>query len=145
MFIIIYLCYQLAYNRGSRAAKAWADSDGGKIPIPSLKDQPGSERPLKPVEIAAAAAKISELLNGKEGPENASNLDSYMQSQVNPLTSDIIKACLPGGLAVPFPHNVSIPKKNGLLIIEYFENRDTYFCFVLFWLITYIHVCRHLV
>lgn len=104
----IHLCYQLAYNRGSRAAKAWADSDGGKIPIPSLKEQPGSERPLKPVEIAAAAAKISELLNGKEGPENASNLDSYMQSQVNPLASDIIKACLPGGLAVPFPLNVSI-------------------------------------
>jgi len=96
---------QLAYNRGSRAAKAWADSDGGKVSIPPPEDQPGSERPLKPVEIAAAAAKIGELLNGKEGTENASSLDSYMQSQLNPLTSDIIKACLPGGLAIPFPHN----------------------------------------
>lgn len=96
---------KLAYNRGSRAAKAWADSDGGKVSIPPVEKQPGSDQPLKPVEVALASAKIGELLNGNEGAENAASLDSYMQSQLNPLTSDIIKACLPGGLSVPFPHN----------------------------------------
>ena len=36
---------------------------------------------------------------------NAAALDSYMQGQLNPLASKNIKACLPNGLAVPFPHN----------------------------------------
>jgi|AntRauTorckE5430_2_1112549.scaffolds.fasta_scaffold03135_2 hypothetical protein len=30
-----------------------------------------------------------------------------MQSQLNPLASEIIKKCLPNGLEVPFPQNVS--------------------------------------
>jgi DNA-directed RNA polymerase I subunit RPA1 len=31
-----------------------------------------------------------------------------MMSQLNPLASEIIKACLPNGLAIPFPENVSL-------------------------------------
>lgn len=92
---------------GSRAAKAWADSDGGKVEIPSIKNQPNFDKPLKPVEAAATAAKIAELLSGEEGKSNAAALDAYMQSQLNPLASDIIKMCLPNGLEVPFPDNVS--------------------------------------
>jgi DNA-directed RNA polymerase I subunit RPA1 len=96
---------QKTYNMGSRAAKAWADSDGGKIEIPSLSDNKNADKPLKPVEAAATAAKIAQLLSGEEGKENAALLDSYMQSNLNPLASQIIKVCLPNGLAVPFPAN----------------------------------------
>jgi DNA-directed RNA polymerase I subunit RPA1 len=96
---------QRAYNLGARAAKAWADSEGGKVAIPPVKDQPGAEQPLKPVEAASAAAKIGLLLSGNEGKENFAALDGFMQSQLNPLASDIVKKSLPGGLAVPFPHN----------------------------------------
>jgi len=94
-----------AYNRGSRAAKAWADSDGGKVEIPELDSISNVDKPLKPVEAATASAKIAELLSGEDGKTNAASLDSYMQSQLNPLASEIIKKCLPNGLEVPFPHN----------------------------------------
>lgn len=94
-----------AYNIGSRAAKAWADSDGGKVEIPPVESLPSATKPLKPVEAATTAAKIGELLSGEEGKENSAALDGYMQSQINPLASKIIKACLPSGLAVPFPAN----------------------------------------
>mmetsp|Transcript_20478 Transcript_20478/g.41728 ORF Transcript_20478/g.41728 Transcript_20478/m.41728 type:complete len:1306 (+) Transcript_20478:393-4310(+) len=93
------------YNIGSRAAKAWADSDGGKVEIPPVETLPSATRPLKPVEAATTAAKIGELLSGEEGKDNFAALDGYMQSQINPLASQIIKACLPSGLAVPFPFN----------------------------------------
>jgi len=62
---------------------------------------------LTPYESAATGKKISELLAGKEGPRNAAHLDSFMQGKMNPLASEIIKSCLPNGLAVPFPANVS--------------------------------------
>jgi len=94
-----------AYNMGSRAAKAWADSEGGKVTIPPVSDIPGSDEPLKPVEAAATSAKIGELLSGNEGAANFAALDGYMQGQLNPLASEIIKKCLPHGLAVPFPYN----------------------------------------
>lgn len=94
------------YNIGSRAVKAWADSDGGKVEIPpSDASNPKSKVPLKPHEKAAVASKIGELLSGGDGKENAAALDGFMQSQVNPLASNIIKLCLPDGLAVPFPEN----------------------------------------
>lgn len=96
---------QRAYSIGSRAAKAWADSEGGKVPIPSVKEQEGSEMPLKPVETASASAKIGHLLSGNEGATNFAALDGYMQGQLNPLASEIVKTCLPSGLAVPFPYN----------------------------------------
>lgn len=90
-----------AYNLGARAAKAWADSEGGKISIPPVND----ERPLKPFEAAAASAKIAQLLSGNEGSANFAALDGYMQGQLNPLSSSIVKKSLPSGLAVPFPEN----------------------------------------
>lgn len=96
---------QETYSIGSRAAKAWADSDGGKVEIPSQADNPKAKQPLKPHEKAAVASKIGKLLSGGDGKENAAALDGFMQSQVNPLASDIIKLCLPDGLAVPFPEN----------------------------------------
>ena len=96
---------QRAYNVGARSAKAWADSEGGKVEIESVKDNEGSDNPLKPVASAGAAAKIGKLLSGSEGSANFAQLDGYMQSQLNPLASDIIKACLPRGLNVPFPKN----------------------------------------
>lgn len=70
-----------------------------------FSDMPESDIPLKPVEVAATSAKIRELLSGKDSHANAASLDSYMQSQLNPLASQIIKTCLPDGLAVPFPAN----------------------------------------
>lgn len=94
-----------AYNLGSRAAKAWADSEGGKVSIAPVNDQELCDRPLKPVEAAAASAKIGRLLSGKEGQENFAALDGFMQGQLNRLASKIVKVCLPGGLAVPFPYN----------------------------------------
>lgn len=96
---------QRSYNLGARAAKAWADSEGGKVTIAPVKDQPGAEEPLKPVEVASTAAKIGLLLSGNEGKENFAALDGFMQGQLNPLASEIIKKCLPNGLAVPFPRN----------------------------------------
>lgn len=51
------------------------------------------------------ASKIGKLLSGGDGKQNAAALDGFMQSQVNPLASDIIKLCLPDGLAIPFPEN----------------------------------------
>jgi len=95
---------QRAYNLGTRAAKAWADSEGGKVQIPPIPES-ASQEPLKPVEIASASAKIGELLQGNEGKENFAALDGYMQGQLNPLASDIVKKALPSGLVVPFPHN----------------------------------------
>ena len=96
---------QRAYNLGARAAKAWADSEGGKVTIPPIKEQPGAEEPLSGLEKASAAAKLSTLLSGNEGKENFAALDGFMQSQLNPLASDIVKKTLPIGLAVPFPKN----------------------------------------
>ena len=92
---------QRAYNVGSRAAKAWADSEGGKATIQEIT----SSQPLKPVEEASASARIGELLSGNEGSINFANLDAFMQSKLSPLSSDIVKQCLPSGLAVPFPYN----------------------------------------
>lgn len=92
-----------AYNTGSRAAKAWADSEGGKVAM----DVDGriSHRQLKPVEAASASSKVRQLLSGSEGPTNHAALDGFMMSKLNPLASDIVKVCLPNGLAVPFPEN----------------------------------------
>jgi len=84
---------------------AWAHSEGGKIEMENFSDLPGSKLPLSPVEMATTSAKIKELLSGKDRHSNAASLDSYMQSQLNPLASQIIKVCLPNGLAVPFPEN----------------------------------------
>mmetsp|Transcript_26267 Transcript_26267/g.72151 ORF Transcript_26267/g.72151 Transcript_26267/m.72151 type:complete len:1757 (+) Transcript_26267:362-5632(+) len=92
-----------AYNNGARAAKAWADSEGGKVAMDV--DQKTSNRQLKPVEAASAASKVRTLLSGSEGKTNHEALDGYMMSKLNPLASEIVKACLPGGLAVPFPAN----------------------------------------
>jgi DNA-directed RNA polymerase I subunit RPA1 len=55
--------------------------------------------------VASTSAKLQNLLSGKEGNANGAHLDSYMQSQLNPIASQIIKKCLPLGLAVPFPKN----------------------------------------
>ena len=90
---------------GSRAAKAWADSQGGKIEIHKYELDPDANEPLKPHEVATTSAKLQDLLSGKEGTENAVSLDSYMQSQLNPIASQTIKKCLPSGLAVKFPKN----------------------------------------
>ena len=92
-----------AYNNGSRAAKAWADSEGGKVAMES--NEKTSNRSLKPVEAASAASKVRQLLSGSEGKGNHEALDGFMMSKLNPLASDIVKACLPGGLAVKFPAN----------------------------------------
>ena len=89
---------------GSRAARAWADSEGGKVPIEFDEDR---SDPLKPVEAASAASKVRKLLSGNEGKVNHASLDGYMMSKLNPLASEIVKACLPDGLEVPFPTNVS--------------------------------------
>lgn len=93
-----------AYNVGSRAAKAWADSEGGKVPIELDEEKRDA---LKPVEAASAASKVCQLLSGSEGKNNSASFDGFMMSKLNPLASDIVKACLPNGLAVPFPTNVS--------------------------------------
>jgi DNA-directed RNA polymerase I subunit RPA1 len=90
---------------GARAAKAWADSEGGKVPIEL--DEARADRPLKPVEAASSASKVRNLLSGNEGKENFAHLDGFMMSKLNPLASEIVKACLPDGLAVKFPANVS--------------------------------------
>jgi len=95
---------QRTYNIGTRAAKAWADSDGGKVEM-EPQDEKLVDIPLKPVEEAATSKKIGELLSGEEGAHNSALLDSHMQSQLNPLASKIMKLCLPDGLLVPFPAN----------------------------------------
>lgn len=91
---------------GSRAAKAWANSEGGKVPIEL--DESIETEPLKPVEAAATAFKVRQLLSGNEAKTTSAAFDGFMMSKLNPLASDIVKACLPDGLAVPFPVNVSV-------------------------------------
>lgn len=90
---------------GSRAAKAWANSEGGKVPV---ELETGNDGPLRPVDAASSAAKVRQLLSGNEGGTNSAAFDGFMMSKLNPLASDIVRACLPEGLAVPFPTNVSI-------------------------------------
>jgi hypothetical protein len=125
--LTLYLVQQKAYTMGSRAAKAWADSEGGKVPIEL--DEETCTGPLKPVEAASAAFKVRQLLSGNEGKNNSAAFDGFMMSKLNPLASDIVKACLPGGLAVPFPTNVSIAdlfgkgKKLGYNTHMFFHNR----------------------
>ena len=75
--------------------------------MPIEFDDEKAEDPLKPVEAAAAASKVRQLLSGSEGKSNSAAFDGFMMSKLNPLASDIVKACLPDGLAVPFPINVS--------------------------------------
>jgi DNA-directed RNA polymerase I subunit RPA1 len=99
-----------AYNTGARAAKAWSDSEGGKVPI-ELNEK-DSAKPLKPVEAASAASKVCDLLSGADGQNNSAAFDGFMMSKLNPLASDIVKACLPDGLAVRFPTNVSFDSIN---------------------------------
>jgi DNA-directed RNA polymerase I subunit RPA1 len=70
-------------------------------------DESTDKGPLKAVEAAAASYKVRELLSGNEGKNNSAAFDGFMMSKLNPLASDIVKACLPDGLAVPFPTNVS--------------------------------------
>jgi len=97
------LLIEKAYNMGSRAAKAWASSEGGKVPI-DVQEADGLG-PLKPVESAAASFKVRELLSGNDSKGNSAAFDGFMMSKLNPLASDIVKACLPDGLAVSFPIN----------------------------------------
>lgn len=75
------------------------------MPI-ALEESAHAER-LKPVEAASAASKLRALLSGNEGKDNAAAFDGFMMSKLNPLASNIVKACLPDGLEVPFPANVS--------------------------------------
>ena len=75
--------------------------------MPIEFDDEKAEDPLKPVEAAAAASKVRQLLSGSEGKGHSAAFDGFMMSKLNPLASDIVKACLPDGLAVPFPINVS--------------------------------------
>jgi DNA-directed RNA polymerase I subunit RPA1 len=96
---------QRAYNLGTRAAKAWADSEGGKLSISLFGDEANALNPLHPVEVASTATKIGMLLAGTDGKENFAALDGFMQGQLNPLASNIVKKTLPIGLAVPFPRN----------------------------------------
>jgi DNA-directed RNA polymerase I subunit RPA1 len=91
------------------------------LEIPSLEKLPNVDKPLKPVEAAATSAKIAELLSGEDGKTNAASLDSYMQSQLNPLASEIIKMCLPNGLEVPFPQNVSVNLINAIAMQLFFR------------------------
>lgn len=104
-----------AYNVGSRAAKAWADSEGGKVPIELDEEKRDA---LKPVEAASAASKVCQLLSGSEGKNNSASFDGFMMSKLNPLASDIVKACLPDGLAVPFPTNVSTMERKTSLWLQ---------------------------
>jgi DNA-directed RNA polymerase I subunit RPA1 len=71
-------------------------------------DENNANRPLKPVEAASAASKVRQLLSGPEGKANSASLDGFMMSKLNPLASTIVKTCLPNGLAIPFPENVSL-------------------------------------
>jgi len=115
-----------AYNVGARACKAWADSDGGKVAIEPVTEKSDADQPLKPVEVATASAKVGQLLGGAQGAENFAALDGYMMSQLNPLASEIVKECLPGGLAVPFPANVSLDRPF-LFSLILFESNDVVF------------------
>jgi hypothetical protein len=76
--------------------------------VPIEIQEEGGHLPLKPVEAASAASKVRQLLSGTEGKDNAAALDGFMMSKLNPLASEIVKTSLPGGLAVPFPANVSV-------------------------------------
>ena len=87
-----------------------------------MSEKEGANKPLKPVEVATASAKIGQLLGGAQGKENFAALDGYMMSQLNPLASEIVKKCLPKGLAVPFPANVS-EKENLYYIMDVLSRR----------------------
>ncbi len=89
---------QLAYyEKETWAAKAWADSDAGKISIDEVRNKENVTEALTVEETTTASDKIGDLLSGSEGARNFASLDNYMMSQLNPLASEIIKACLPNG------------------------------------------------
>ncbi len=69
---------------------------------------PGEEGQLAPAALARVRARTAELLEEdvRTGAvAQGAGIDNFMRTVLAPVSSDIIRACLPDGLATPFPHN----------------------------------------
>jgi DNA-directed RNA polymerase I subunit RPA1 len=68
----------------------------------------GQEGTLAPAALARVQARTAELLEEdvRTGAvAQGAAMDNFMRTVLAPVSSDIIRACLPDGLATPFPHN----------------------------------------
>ncbi|CAM9184875.1 unnamed protein product [Hapterophycus canaliculatus] len=91
--------------------------DGGGGQDEKLKDSNGSAHskdvesteeegaPLAEEEVESIRQRTAAFLLGEGRDDRLAEIDRKMQSDLSPVSSDIIKACLPGGQAKPFPHN----------------------------------------
>lgn len=81
-------------------------------PLPSTAGQAekdgASADGLSAADLARVQARTAELLEEdmRTGQvTQAAAIDNFMRTVLSPVSSDIIKACLPDGLTKPFPHN----------------------------------------
>ncbi|CBJ30250.1 RNA polymerase 1-4 RNA polymerase I large subunit [Ectocarpus siliculosus] len=64
-----------------------------------------TSKALVEAEVESIRQKTASFLLGEDRDTRLAEIDRHMQSALAPVSSDIIKACLPGGQAKPFPHN----------------------------------------
>ena len=81
-------------------------------PLPSATEDEGDEEEeggkLDAVGLMRVQARTAELLEEdmRTGTvTQAAGIDNFMRTVLSPVSSDIIRACLPDGLTKPFPHN----------------------------------------
>jgi DNA-directed RNA polymerase I subunit RPA1 len=82
-------------------------------PLPSATEEEGEEgeeedEKLDAMGLMRVQARTAELLEEdmRTGTvTQAAGIDNFMRTVLSPVSSDIIRACLPDGLTKPFPHN----------------------------------------
>ena len=84
------------YTTGRKFTPPPAASDGGDVPV---LDQASLAR----VQACTAELMEEDMRTGTVAQGAA--IDNFMRTVLSPVSSDIIRACLPDGLAKPFPHN----------------------------------------
>ncbi|CAM9118714.1 unnamed protein product [Sphacelaria rigidula] len=97
---------------GQRAMQEMlSQQDGGGDVGASSSDgtQPGdssqSNTPFTEDEVEVIRQRTAAYLLGEGRDDRLAEIDRHMQSALAPVSSDIIKACLPQGQQKPFPHN----------------------------------------
>ena len=91
---------------GQMAMESYAVSGEKKFTPPPVTDVPLET--LSPKAMKRVQDKTAELLEEDMrtgAATQGANIDNFMRTVLAPISSDIIKACLPDGLMKRFPHN----------------------------------------
>lgn len=82
---------------------------GRKFTPPAPVSEDGDEMPmLGKASLGRVQARTAELMEEDMRTGTVAQgaaIDNFMRTVLSPVSSDIIRACLPDGLAKPFPHN----------------------------------------